>query len=126
MAKCENVQSYEIVRRKDSTCLTGEEKKTLTQGLPADTNFIHAAYFYMRQSLGKWRRELLFDSTAEPSPVTAPQIISTRILSFCKTKTVVADLKKLYENNIQKMRSCACERCKRMCALWDEYAPYAQ
>ena len=45
--KCEKVQSYEIFKRKDKTRLTEEEKKTLTQGLPADTNFIQAAYFHM-------------------------------------------------------------------------------
>ena len=29
-------------------------------------------------------------------------------------------------DNIEKMRSCACHRCRHMCALWDEYLPYAQ
>ena len=29
-------------------------------------------------------------------------------------------------DNIAKMRNCVCHRCRKMFALWDEYAPYAQ
>ena len=103
--KCEKVQSYEIIKRKDKTGLTEEEKKTLMKGLPSDTNFINAAYFHMRQALSIWRRELLFDPSAVPSPVTAPQIISTRIFSFSKTETVVADMKKSFMKRIKVDRN---------------------
>ena len=29
-------------------------------------------------------------------------------------------------DNIARMRDCACYRCRKMCTLYDEYAPYAQ
>ena len=53
-AKCEKVNNYEIVKNKEKTILTEEEKKTLKNGLPDDTNYIQAAYFHMQKTLGKW------------------------------------------------------------------------
>ena len=92
--KCEKVQNYEIVKKKNKTILTEEEKKTLMKGLPDETHYIQAAYFHMRQILGTWRRELLFNPSAQPSPITAPQIISSRVFAFSPTKTLLADFKK--------------------------------
>ena len=93
-ANCENIKNYEIIRTKQKVILTKQEKKTLTQGLPADTHHLQAAYFHMRRTLGNWRRELLFDSSINPTPKTPQQIISTRLFSFSVTQDVVADLKK--------------------------------
>ena len=39
------VKNYEIVKKINKPILTEEEKKTLVQGLPDDTNYIQAAYF---------------------------------------------------------------------------------
>ena len=64
------------------------------KGLPDETHYIQAAYFHMRQILGTWRRELLFNPSAQPSPITAPQIISSRVFAFSPTKTLLADFKK--------------------------------
>ena len=104
--KCEKVQNYEIVKKKNKTILTEEEKKTLMKGLPDETHYILAVYFHMRQILGTWRRELLFNPSAQPSPITVPQIISSRMFAFSPTKTLLADFKKSWtkKGKMRKMK----------------------
>ena len=89
---------------------------------------------------GRYRKTYAEEGASVIVTVTVIMMIVTVIMTVITTiimitllrsmrHTLVRNWKEWEESSqdkVEKMRSCACYRCRHMCALWDEYAPYAQ